>query len=88
MYVVDTILDAATESGIDENWCLLDNQSTCNAFINGKYLSNTRNAPDRKHLHVHYNTGVTYTNTIGDITGYSNPVCYNPKGTVNILSLR
>ena len=38
MYVGDTILAAAAEAGIDENWCLLDNQSTCNAFINGKYL--------------------------------------------------
>ena len=37
MHVGDTILAAAAEAGIDENWCLLDNQSTCNAFINGKY---------------------------------------------------
>ena len=36
MHVGDTILAAAAEAGIDENWCLLDNQSTCNAFINGK----------------------------------------------------
>ena len=42
----NTILAAASEAGIDENWCLLDNQSTCNAFINGKYLSNIRDAPD------------------------------------------
>ena len=30
MRVVDTILDAATESGIGENWCLLENQT---AFV-------------------------------------------------------
>ena len=35
MHVVDTILADAAEAVIDENWCLLDNQSTCNAFING-----------------------------------------------------
>ena len=34
MHMGDTILAAAAEAGIDENWCLLDNQSTCNAFIN------------------------------------------------------
>ena len=35
MHMGDTILAAAAEAGIDENLCLLDNQSTCNAFING-----------------------------------------------------
>ena len=34
MHMGDTILVAAAETGIDENWCLHDNQSTCNAFIN------------------------------------------------------
>ena len=40
--VGDTILAAAAEAGIDENWCLLDNQLTCNSFINKKCLSNIR----------------------------------------------
>ena len=34
MHMGDTILSAEAEAGIDENWCLLYNQSTCNAFIN------------------------------------------------------
>ena len=34
MHVGDIILDAAAEAGIDENLCLLNNQSKCNAFIN------------------------------------------------------
>ena len=34
MHVGDTILDDAEEAGINEKWCLLDNQSTCNALIN------------------------------------------------------
>ena len=38
MHVGNTILAAAVEAGIDENWCLLDNQLTCNTFINEKYL--------------------------------------------------
>ena len=74
MHVGDTILDVAAESSIDENWCLLDNKSTCNAFINDEYLSNTRYDPDRQYICVPCNSGVTYTNNIGGLTGYSNPV--------------
>ena len=40
IHVGDNILASTAEARIDENWCLLDNQSTCNAFINEKYLSN------------------------------------------------
>ena len=56
MHVGDTIMDAAAEARIDENWFLLDNQWTCNAFINGKYLSNIRDASDGQYLRVHCNT--------------------------------
>ena len=87
MHVGNTILSATAESGINENWGLLDNQLTCNAFINGKYLSNIIDAPDGKYLCVHCNAGVTHTKKIGDLPGYSNPVWYNPKGIANILSL-
>ena len=87
MHVGNTVLAAAAEDGIDENWCLLDNQSTCNAFINKKYLSNIRGDPDGKYLRVHCNAGVTHTNKIGDLPRYSDPVWYNPKELANILSL-
>ena len=53
--VGDTILAAATESAINEDWFLLDNQSTFNALINGKYLSYTIYSPDGKYLRVHCN---------------------------------
>ena len=86
MHVGDTILAAAAEAGIDENLCLLDNQSTCNAFIDGKYISNIRDDPNGQYLRVHCNTGLKQTNKIGDLPGYSDPVWYNPKGTANILS--
>ena len=87
MHVVDTILAVAAESIIDKSWYLLKNQSTCNAFINGKYLPNIINAPDRQYICVHCNAGGTYTNRIGDLPGYSNPVWYNPKGIANNMSL-
>ena len=87
MYVGDTILSAAAESGIDERLCLLDNQSTCNAIINKKYLSNIIDDPNGKYLRVYCNAGVKHTNKIGDLPGYSDPVWYNPKGISNILSL-
>ena len=87
IHVGDTILAAAAEAGIDENWCLLNNQSTCNSFINKKYLSNIRDAPGGKYLCVRCNSGVTHTNKIGDLHGYSDSVWYNPKGIANILSL-
>ena len=61
MHVGDIILAAASEAGIDENWCLLDNQLRCNTSINEKYLSNIRDAPYGKYLRVHCNSGVTYT---------------------------
>ena len=87
MHVGNTILAAAAEAGIDENWFLLDNQSTCNAFINGKYLSNIRDAPDGQYLRVRCNAGVTHTKKIGDLPGYSDPVWYKTKGIANILPL-
>ena len=87
MQVGDTILAATSEDRIDENCCILNNQSTCNTFINGKYLSNIRDAPDVQYIRVNCNTGVTNTNKIGDLPGYYDPVWYNPKGIANIPSL-
>ena len=80
-----TILSAETEAGTDENWCLLENLSTYNAFINIKYMSKIRDAPDGQYLYVHCNTGETYTKNIGELPGYSNTIYYNPKGVSNIL---
>ena len=87
MHMGNTILAAAAEAVINENWCLLNNQSTCNTFINGKYLSNIRDSPNGKYIRVHCNALVTHINKIGDLPVYSYPVWYNPKGISNILSL-
>ena len=84
--VVDAILDAAAESSMYDNWCLIGNQSTCNTFINGKYLPNIRDAPGGKYTHVHCNSVVTHTKNIINIPRYSNPAWYSPKGVSNILS--
>ena len=69
MCVGNTILSDEAEAHIEENWCLLDNQSTCNAFINGKYIPNIRDTPDGKDLPIHFNVGLNYTNNIGDPPG-------------------
>ena len=87
MRVGYTILFYAEESGIDENWFLLNNQSTCNYFIDGKYLSIIIYSTDVKYLRVHYNEGVTYTNKIGVLPVYQNKVWCNTKGIENTLSL-
>ena len=75
MRVGDTILASTEVARIDENWCLLENQSTCDSLINGNYISNIRDALDGIYLCVHRNAGVTYTNNIGDLPGYSNTFC-------------
>ena len=85
MRVGDNILSESAQSVIDDNWCFINNQLTCNAFINGNYMSNTRYAPYGKYIYVNCNIGVTYTKNIGDFPGYPNPVWYNPKGIANIL---
>ena len=87
MRVGDTILFSTAEADIGENWCLIGNQSTYNTLINRKYLSHIINCPTALYSHVQLNTGVTYTNKIGGLPGYSNHVCYNPMGIFNILLL-
>ena len=74
IHVGDTIMAAAADAGIDENWYLLDNQSTCKAFINKKYLSNIRDSPDGQYLRVHYNAVVTHTKTL--VTSPDIPILY------------
>ena len=67
MCVGYNILDDAAEAGIYENWCLLDNKTTFNAFINGNYMLNIIDAPGGQYILVHYNSVVTYSNNIGDL---------------------
>ena len=70
MCVGDTILATEAEDGIDENCFCINNKSIWNDFTNGKYMSKISDAPDGQYLNVPWNAGVTYTNNIGEITGY------------------
>ena len=74
MKVGCTILPATAEAGIYENWIFLDNQLTYNAFINSKYLFNTRDAPYEQYLCVYCNTVLKHKNKIGDLPIYPDPV--------------
>ena len=50
-------------------------------------MSSIINPPDGKYLCVHCNSGITYTNKIGNLPGYSNPFWYNLEGVSKIMSL-
>ena len=88
MCVGYTTLDVLSEASFDESWCLIDNQSTCNDFINSKYLSNIVDDSYGECFMCHYNAGITFTKNIGDLPRYSNTIWYNLKGRPKILSLR
>ena len=64
MCIRDKILAGAAEARIDGIFFLIDNQSTYNVFINGKYLSNVIATPGGKYICVHCNAGVAYTKNI------------------------
>ena len=68
--VGDTIMTAEKESGINNNWCLLENESTCNTFVYWKHLLKSRDSPDGKKIYFCCNTELIYTNKIGDLPGY------------------
>ena len=71
---------------INQNWVLLDSQSTIDVFCNPRLLSNIRTITNRPPLRIHCNAGTTYTNQVGDLDGYGT-VWYHPTGIANILSL-
>ena len=74
------------KGAIDEDWCLLDNQSTCNIFTNRRYLRNIRRAPNGRELHIKCNAGIALCTMIGDLPGFG-IVWYHPTGIDNMLSL-
>ena len=78
--VGDFIFIQGRSKAIDTNWCLLKNKSTCNEFVNKKYLRNTRKAPNGWVMHVHFNLGTTITDLIGDLPGFNNPIWCNQYG--------
>ena len=71
---------------ININWCLLDNQSTCDIFHNSVFLTNIRLAPDGREIDIHCNAGILVVTMVGDLDGYGT-VWYHSEAIANILSL-
>lgn len=65
---------------------LLDNQSTCNVFVNAQFLQSIRPAPNNTEMHIHCDAGTIICQTVGDLSGFGT-VWYHSKGIANVLSL-
>ncbi len=68
---------------VNQNYVLLNNQSTVNQIANPSLLANIRKA--KSPITVHCNNGSSYTNLEGDLGGIT--VYHDPYGIVNVLSL-
>jgi hypothetical protein len=71
---------------INQNWVLLDSESTVNIFSNKNFLKNIRRCNTVQGLRMHSNGGFQDTHMIGDLPGFG-PVWYNKGSLKNILSL-
>ena len=72
---------------INQNWVLLDSDSTVNIFSNKKFLWNIHHCETEQGLCVHSNGGFQdTTHMIEDLTGFG-LVWYNKGSLANILSL-
>jgi hypothetical protein len=68
---------------VSKTWILLDNQSTADVFCNPKLLKDILKV--NKVMKIKCNAGVTRTNLVGNLPGYSQ-VWFNKNGITNILS--
>jgi hypothetical protein len=69
---------------INQNWVLLDSESTVNIFSNKKFLKNIRRCDTEQGLRVHRNGRFQDTCMIGDLPGFG-PVWYKKGSLANIL---
>jgi hypothetical protein len=68
----------------NENYLLLDNQSTVNQIANPSMLKNIRKS--NKPIKIHCNAGMTKADLEGELGGMT--VYHNPNGIANVLSLK
>jgi hypothetical protein len=69
---------------VNENYLLLDNQSTVNQIANPSMLKNIRKSS--KPIKIHCNAGMSKTDLEGELGGMT--VYHNPNGIANVLSLK
>ena len=69
---------------MNENYLLLDNQSTVNQIVNPKMLKNIRKSS--KPIKIHCNAGMSKTELEGELGEMT--VYHNPDGIANVLSLK
>jgi hypothetical protein len=82
----DDTVTIALKHTINQNWVLLNSDSTVNIFSNKKFLKNIRRCDTEQGLRVHSTGGFQDTHMIGDLPGFG-PVWYNKGSLANILSL-
>jgi hypothetical protein len=69
---------------VNENYLLLDNQSTVNQIANPSMLKNIRKSS--KPIKIHCNAGISKTDLEGELGRMT--VYHNPNGIANMLSLK
>jgi hypothetical protein len=82
---LDSCLQVMESVGLKPNTLLLDSCLTVCLISNGTILHDIHTV-DRR-MHVCCNTGVWVMNQMGYLGDFPEPVWYDPKGVVNILSL-
>ena len=74
------------KSGINRDWVLLDNQSTCHVFNNKRLLKNIRTCNEKDAIRIKSNgNGVLIVNEVGDLPGVGT-VHYHKDSIANVLS--